>query len=283
MLSNNGLNPDAFRCTSATYGKHPQIVECRVCGHVYTNPRWSDDELIQVYSEVQDDIYTEEREGRELTFKRHLADIEEKIGPANGRTLLDVGAYIGVFVEEAIKVGWSAQGIEPSNWAVELAERQQLPVQLGTLENVELFDYRFNVITMWDVIEHLADPRREVTLARELLVEGGYIIIHTMDISSRTARLMGRRWPWLMDMHLHYFSRQSLGRMLEEAGYEIVWSGAQGRHLRIGYLASRLRGMSTSLGSAATKFSELSGISSRAISVDFGDLFTVYARKPLTD
>ena len=281
MLSENGLNPDVFRCTSSYYGSHPQIVQCNHCGHVYTNPRWSEDEILEVYTTVQDDIYEEEREGRVLTFERHLDHLEKLVGAGNGRRLLDVGAYIGVFVEVATKAGWDAQGIEPSSWAVQVANRQGINVKQGTLEDSSFQNSHFDVITMWDVIEHLAQPKSDTAKAFDLLKPGGHLVIHTMDIDSQIARLMGKRWPWLMDMHLHYFSKESLGRMLKDLGYDLIWSGTQGRYLRVGYLAGRLGGMSKSIGRLAHRASEITRLNTRPIPVNFGDLFTVYARKPI--
>ena len=90
----DALRVDAFRCTHAGYGHHPQIVECRHCGLVYTNPRWPTETVLDAYAAVEDETYIEERHGRELTFRHHLRQIERIIGPAEGRALLDVGAYI---------------------------------------------------------------------------------------------------------------------------------------------------------------------------------------------
>jgi len=105
----DALRVDAFRCTHAGYGHHPQIVECRHCGLVYANPRWPTDTVLEAYTSVEDETYVEERHGRELTFRHHLRRIERIVGPAAGRALLDVGAYIGVFVEVAAAAGWRAQ------------------------------------------------------------------------------------------------------------------------------------------------------------------------------
>jgi len=106
------------------------------------------------------------------------------------------------------------------------------------------------------------------------------LVMHTMDIDSLIAKLMGSRWPWFMDMHLHYFSQKSMAQMLKKNGYEVVWSGAQGRYLRLGYIASRIEGLNKPLGSLATKIVGVLGIEGKALPVNFGDLFTVYARRP---
>jgi SAM-dependent methyltransferase len=272
---------DAFRCTCAGYGRHQQIVQCRHCGHVYANPRWQAEELLGVYEAVEDEIYVVERAGRERTFNHHLLEMEKVTGRGEGRPLLDVGAYIGIFVEVAAARGWQAVGIEPSQWAAGMAQAKELPVFQGTLDSEMLNGRRFDVVTMWDVIEHLDDPAAEVARARQLLNSGGVMAIHTMDITSLTARLMGRRWPWLMDMHIQYFSQATLSRLLRDQGFEVIWSGTQGRYLSLGYLASRVSGVSRPLGRVAESIVKGAGLAKRSVPVNFGDLFTVYARRPL--
>jgi cyclopropane fatty-acyl-phospholipid synthase-like methyltransferase len=206
--------------------------------------------------------------------------MEQTIGPPGGRSLLDVGAYIGVFVEAAVAAGWNASGVEPSLWAVELANQRKIPVNQGTLDDVLNRGQTVDVITLWDVIEHLPEPKREISKTIKLLNPGGYLVIHTMDIDSRIARLMGRKWPWLMDMHLHYFSQDSMANMLDEVGYEVIKIGTQGRYLRLGYLASRVGGINHTLGKISSVTTSKLGLAETAVPVNFGDLFTVFARKP---
>lgn len=273
------LQADAFRCTHSGYGHHPQIVECRHCGLVYANPRWPADTILETYAAVEDTTYVEERAGREITFRHHLRQMEQVIGPAENRRLLDVGAYIGVFVEMAAEAGWQAQGIEPSQWAATEARRRGLDVVLGTLDSAGLAEETFDVITLWDVIEHVADPSAELELARRLLRPGGWLVVHTMDIDAPVARLMGNRWPWLMDMHLYYFSRRTLSSMLTRQGFEVVQQGAQGRYLRLGYLASRVGGLHPALGRLASKTIDRLGLTEKAVPVNFGDLMTIMSRR----
>lgn len=278
----NGRMPDidVFRCTSPGYGHHAQIVQCNHCGLVYANPRWSDEELLAAYTAVEDETYQAERHGRELTFRKHLQEMEKRTGPANGRTLLDVGAYIGVFVEEAAAAGWQAMGVEPSAWAVAEAQKHGLNVIQGTQDAPELAGRQFDVITWWDVVEHLDDPAAEIGKSFQLLQPGGWLALHTMDVDSLTAWLMGRRWPWLMDMHLYYFSRQSLAQMMEKAGFVQIASEVQGRYLSLGYLVTRLTAWNRRLGGLAEKVVAGLRLNHIEIPVNFGDLFTIYGRKP---
>ena len=93
---------------------------------------------------------------------------------------------------------------------------------------------------MWDVIEHLTDPLASLQEVYRVLAPEGIICIHTINIESPFARLMDHRWPWLMEMHLYYFSPQTLTQMLEKAGFQVIQTVTQGRYLRLGYLLSRL-------------------------------------------
>ena len=269
----------AFRCTSAGYGAHFRIVECRRCGLAYANPRYTAEEILQAYQNVQDPLYLQERAGRELTFRKHLADFERVAGRGTGRRLLDVGAYIGVFVQIARENGWDAEGLEPSRWAVELAQSQGLPVRAGTLATAPYPAGHFDALTLWDVIEHMADPLAELRRAARLLKPGGALAVHTMDLASPFARLMGARWPWLMEMHLYFFSRRTLRVLLESAGFEVLSIRPQGRYLRLGYLITRIQPYSRPLAALLDWLADRLRLRQLPIPLNFGDLVTAYARK----
>jgi len=271
--------PD-FRCTSNGYGIHPPIVQCVDCGLVYANPRYAASEITKTYRAIEDPLYVLEREGRVLTFERHLQPIEQLAGPGHGRRLLDVGCHIGIFLEIAQAHGWEAWGVEPSRWAVEIARARGLRVIEGTLREVGFPNAWFDVVTLWDVIEHLGDPMGELRELYRILKPDGWVVIHTMDIESPFARLLGARWPWLMEMHLYYFSRRTLRSMLERVGFRVHHMAAEGRYLRLGYLATRVRALFPRLGALLVWLVQRAHLAARAVYIDLGDLFTAYAQKP---
>lgn len=174
--------------------------------------------LFHAYQDVEDPVYVRERHNRYLTFGRVVSEL----GPARGRRLLDVGAYCGYFVDVARAVGFHAEGIELSAWAVAQADTLGVTVHPETLTDRASSGDRYDVLTLWDVVEHLRDPRAELTAALRLLRGGGRLHLSTIDAGSRTARLLGRRWPWLMDMHLYYFDRSTIAALLEQAGFRVI-------------------------------------------------------------
>jgi 2-polyprenyl-3-methyl-5-hydroxy-6-metoxy-1,4-benzoquinol methylase len=139
--------------------------------------------------------------------------------------LLDLGAAAGFFVEQAAAIGWHAEGLELSKWASDYAKNVVgVQVGQGTLRDARYADRSFDAVTMWEVIEHLPDPRAELAEIRRILRPGGMLHFSTPDAGSAVARLSGRRWlGWRkIPEHLFYFDLPSLRQLLAHEGFEIV-------------------------------------------------------------
>lgn len=270
---------EAYHCTNFGYGFHHAIVQCRRCGLVYANPRYPQSSLLEEYEQVVDPLYEQERQGRVLTFQRHLEPIEQMVGNHQGKRIVDVGAYTGVFVELAQQRGWDAYGTELSQWAARLCRDRDLKVKTGTLEQAEFPDNWFDVATSWDVVEHLNDPHTHLQEIHRVLKPGGLVAIHTIDIDAPFAKLMGARWPWLMEMHIVYFSRRTLARMLHTVGFDVVRAEAQGRYQKISYLVSRLQALNSTLWRVTDWLIHRLRVAALAVPINLGDLVTTYAIK----
>ena len=269
-----------FRCTSSSYGLHPQIVTCKNCGLVYTNPRYQSDLVLESYQAVNDPTYEIERDGRLITFRRNLRPLEKMVvkGERPPR-LLDIGAHIGTLVEVANELGWDAMGVEPSRWAAERGRERGLEILNSTLRDAKFETDTFDAVTIWDVIEHLSDPLGELCEIQRVLKPGGLLAVHTIDIDSLMSRAMGTRWPWLMEMHQYYFSPRTLGAMVKQAGLKTEQVRYQGRFLRLQYLVTRVAPYSKSIARLMDWSITRAGIREVAVPINFYDLFTLFARK----
>ena len=98
-------------------------------------------------------------------------------------------------VELAQARGWDAWGVEPSTWASEQARGRGLHVVTGTLSDAKVPENYFDVVTLWDVVEHLTDPAAELRNVHRVLKPGGVFAIHTIHIESMFARLMANGGP----------------------------------------------------------------------------------------
>ena len=214
--------PEAFKCTSMTHRSRPLVAHCLACGLSFAPEKLGASTVEGFYAEVVDEEYLRHRSARERTFER----VYEKIAPLLPRPgrMLEIGAYCGFFGREASKRGWAYTGVEPSRWAAEFARRSLgLDVRDGTFDhNIPALTGEFDAIVMWDVLEHLRDPRGCLAATRELLTDSGILCFSTLDMNTWFPRLMGSRWPWIMDMHLFYFTRDTLEQMLKASGLKLV-------------------------------------------------------------
>lgn len=144
-------------------------------------------------------------------------------GPlAPGARLLDVGTGNGTAVRALCAAGVDAHGIEPAAAAVEAAQAGGAPtVVRGTLEDNPLADERWDVVRMYQTLEHMPDPLDALTRARALLAPGGRVVIGVPNFGGLVRRLTGASWDGLeLPRHLHHFTRFSLGLVLGEAGLQ---------------------------------------------------------------
>ncbi len=274
------LDPDVhYTSTSNAYGQHGRIVKCRSCSLVYMNPRPHQQSVQDNYAAVEDTRYVEEEQGRVETFTESLEHLSRFV--PSGR-LLDVGCHIGTFLEVAESAfGYEVSGVEPSRWAAAIArERINGSVHCGPIEDAPIVEGGYDVVTLWDVIEHLPDPAIDIRAIFGALRPGGIFAVSTMDVESWFARIMGRRWPWYMQMHLVYFSRATLSEMLRREGFVIDDVVLHTRRVRVSYLISRLDAYAPFISKPLAALARRLKVADRTIGVKLGDIFTVIARKP---
>jgi 2-polyprenyl-3-methyl-5-hydroxy-6-metoxy-1,4-benzoquinol methylase len=150
--------------------------------------------------------------------------------------LIDVGAANGYFVKLANEQGFKAFGIEISSSAVEWAAKLGRPVAQGTLETLE--DNRiYDVITVLDVLEHIPEPLIFLKIARSKIADNGILLINVPNLGSFFSKVCGKKWhAYLPPEHWIYFNKKSITKMLEMAGFEIIFSKSISKSFTIGYL-----------------------------------------------
>jgi SAM-dependent methyltransferase len=135
--------------------------------------------------------------------------------------VLDIGCARGDFLVEMRRAGWIVAGVEPTQWLAREALARGLPVWPTSLEAAGLPRARFDVVTMWDVLEHVPDVVATLDLARSLLAPGGRLIVNTPLADGWDARVFGASWSgWDAPRHMTVFTRRTLGAALQRAGFE---------------------------------------------------------------
>jgi SAM-dependent methyltransferase len=238
---------------------HDRLVRCRRCELVYVSPRPKQASIEQAYAEVDNTTYLDQGNERIATFRRAARWLIDR-GVPMGR-LLDVGCAGGFFIRAAKDAGWAAQGIEISKHLCEFA-RNQLGVEViqGTIQTVKFPGHFFDVISFWDVLEHVADPADALNWTRQLLKLDGALVINYPDYDSLFAKILGRRWWFLIDVHIYYFTPETLTKLLRKCGFEPQYERRHLQVLRLGYIARRVQGMFPRLGRALTAIFKTTGM-----------------------
>jgi len=137
--------------------------------------------------------------------------------------LVDVGCGNGKFLARMRALGWDVFGVEPDPQAAQIGrEAYGLTIYSGTLEDSSFSLESFDAVTMAHVIEHLTDPLSTLKAARRILKKGGYLLIHTPNLSSLGHRWFGHHWRGLEPpRHLFLFSPTALLKIVRMAGFDI--------------------------------------------------------------
>ena len=136
---------------------------------------------------------------------------------------MDIGSSYGLFVDEAYRRGWQAYGMEIDPIACKYCRKNFPNIILfdNPLENDELPENYFDVITLWGVIEHMCDPALSLKLIRKAIKPGGLIFIDTGDVESWPKRLLGKSWWHFMGQHLYFYSKKTLSELLKKSGFRV--------------------------------------------------------------
>lgn len=226
------------------------ILKCKVCDLLFVQPTppVKDIYLEDYFRGANNGFgyanYDMDKQATKHTFALFLDNIE-KLLPARGK-LLDIGAATGYFMNIAAERGWQASGLEMSDWAASKGRSRGLDIATGTLESNNFQDDSFDAITMWDVIEHMPDPKSALERSFKLLKQGGVVAINTPDSGSLVARLAGRMWHLLVPPeHLYYFNQKNLPALSEKIGYKVLKTGRPSKEFTVNYVlrfvANRLK------------------------------------------
>lgn len=209
-----------------------RVVRCRGCSLVYVNPRLKMTGLTELYetdtffdhqvTRAADESWKPEAEAR--------VAILNKLYPSRGK-LLDVGCSAGWFMGVAEAAGWDVLGLDVSAAAVAHAKQRGYAAKVATLDAHDLAPASFDVVTMFDSIEHMPTPLGALRAAHALLKPGGIVMITTPNIDGifprLTYQLFGRTFGgWEHPGppgHIYQFGKKTLAAALDRACFEVVF------------------------------------------------------------
>lgn len=206
------------------------FVQCSQCGLYRQNPRLEWDQLQNFYPEGYS------------SHTKQVADLPSKFYRIDKRyglwkrvkfvskykssgNWLDIGCGTGRILQEAQQWNkWSLFGLEPvAPVATYAKEKLNIPIFNTVLEDYHEDDNYYDIITMWDVLEHLPTPINDLEKAHALLKKGGVFIFSIPNMQSLGRKLFKRFWiGYDLPRHLYLFPPDLLKKIFEDIGFEII-------------------------------------------------------------
>jgi SAM-dependent methyltransferase len=271
---------DEFAPSASGFGTTVgEVVRCGRCRHGSLRESPADEVLAHVYAHVEDQTSVLEEQGQVATAHRDLSEVARHVGPER-RRLLDIGCWTGSLLRAASDLGWGAEGIDPSAWAVARAIERGHRARQGVVGDDDLDPGTYQVITCCDVLEHLTAPADAVAWIVELLEPGGFLFATVPDAGSRLARALGRRWWSVLPMHVQYFTRDSLSQLLRDGGLTVEAMHTHPKVFTRSYYGDRFGEFVPVVGPVAARVIRRSRGADRPFGPDFRDRIAVLAQRP---
>jgi SAM-dependent methyltransferase len=268
------------------------VIRCGSCGLGFVTPRLDETGLVDIYatdtywrsSSPKTQGYHDYRADQPLylkTFRKRLG-YALRGGPSSGRAL-DVGCAAGFCMAVLRERGFDVYGVEVSE-AIGSHARDALGfgdhVFIGTLQDAPFSAGSFDLICMWDVVEHVPDPRALLANAFTLLKPGGLIVLETQDIDSRFAQTLGPKWHHYKHAeHIYHFTPSVVNEMLSSAGFvpQALTHRYGGKYVSLDFIAERAGRIHPLI---SRLLAPLARFENAALYLNFLDEMIATARKP---
>jgi SAM-dependent methyltransferase len=149
-------------------------------------------------------------------------DVVGQIAPSR-HALLDIGCGPGTFLEVARERGWGVTGLEWNSWCVRRVRSMGIDVVEVPIEQTGFQAGSFSCVSAWSVLEHVLNPAAFLQRIHRVLCDGGALLVMVPNIESLLVRVLHERAATFCgEMHVNFFSADTLRQMLERCGFEVV-------------------------------------------------------------
>jgi SAM-dependent methyltransferase len=220
-LEPSRLTEFAFASRKLPEYMHSRMVECGVCGLLYGTPAVSSESGLDAYKEAAFDSGQESQFAAQ-TYAKLVAGQLNSIG--SREKALDIGAGDGAFLGQLVQLGFRAiTGVEPSAAPIACAKPAvRNMIRHDIFRARDFAGQRFDLVTCFQVMEHLWNPSELARDVYSILNPGGVFVTVTHNLRALSARLLGKKSPIFDIEHRQLFSKKTIRALLQRAGFTDV-------------------------------------------------------------
>lgn len=202
--------------------KSYDVLHCNNCDHFFTDPTFSQADLDDIYTNRYSyDAHSLIENEKRMRAKKY-ADYIAKLSDVS--SVLEVGCMHGLLLIELKMKGLDVAGVELDPEAVKHCTELGLDVTQSSIEdNLKQAGNKHDVIVMSHVIEHISDPKKQLSGLRKRMSDNGKLVLITPNSQAKTRKLFGRYWGyWQVPVHINHFNAKSMKKLLKESGFKPI-------------------------------------------------------------
>lgn len=206
-------------------------LKCETCGHVFLDLSSKGKDFFEIYrknyfSGGEYSNYIADKEVLQKNFRLRLKVLQKFLEPQRHQHLFEIGSAYGFFLDIVKDRFKTILGIDITEAGATYARKElNLDVIEGDLLTHELGNQKFDVVCMWDTLEHLRNPDLYLEKISRHMEPGALLAITTGDIESLVARIKKGKWRLLHHpSHAHFFSKQTITKLLEKYRFEVIFN-----------------------------------------------------------
>lgn len=218
----NNTNANNFSLKYQKPNSNFAVVTCNTCNHYFIPHYYRKQIKYQQYK--NEAVTTAVRQGNNwVKIQRHKLRFKFIQKFIKSGYLFDLGAGWGHFMLAAKELGYKIYGVEISEQPYLYCKNDlNLPVDHIDFFELKNSDHQFDVITMWDVLEHIDKADVFLKKCNELTKPGGYLFLQVPQIDSYIAKKHKDNWKMMGLDHVNYFGKETITKILENNGYEVL-------------------------------------------------------------